>query len=96
VVAPRLVLAVAVAVAGLAPAGDVVCERAAAPKQTTRVCYRCKVDFVCLTPKPTCGDCGPCGKPREVRKLIKRFVKEQKVEAKCEPKVICPPAPPQP
>jgi hypothetical protein len=96
VTVPRLVLALAIALAGLAHAGEAVCERTAEAKQTTRVCYRCKVDPVCLSSKPTCGACGPCGKPREVRKLIKRFVKEQTVETRCEPRAVCPPAPPKP
>jgi hypothetical protein len=81
----RTVLFLALTLAGLARAGDVHCVATVEPKQTTHTCYRCKVDFVCLTRKPACDTCGPCGTPREVRKLVKRFVKSQTLEHRCEP-----------
>ena len=84
----RATFPVALLLGGLARGGDVVCVPTAKTKEVTRTCYRLKVDHVCLTCKPACSGCDPCGKPREVRKLIKRFVKEQTVETRCEP--VCP------
>jgi hypothetical protein len=83
--AVRVIPLLALTLVGLARAGDVHCVTTVEPKQTTHPCYRCKVDFVCLTRKPACDACGPCGTPREVRKLVKRFVKRQTLEHKCEP-----------
>ena len=67
------------------------CVATAGTKTRTRTCYRCRETVVCLPFKPKCEDCGDCGRPRVVRVLIKRFVKEEKPERKCEP-VTCPPA----
>jgi hypothetical protein len=73
-------------------------------KPKTHTCYRLGTRVICLpwcqgcTKKPDCGaGCGECGKPREVRVLIKRFVKEDRCEMKCVPvQAPCAPAYPAP
>jgi hypothetical protein len=73
------------ALLGVASAGDAVCTTVVDTKTKTRTCYALKTELVCLTRKPCHAGCDPCGKPREVRKLIKRFVKEVTTEVKCVP-----------
>lgn len=68
-----------------------VCVREEAKKTTTKTVYRCKVKTICLPYcGASCGSCddGACGKPRQVRVLIKRFVKEEKCEVKCLPREV--------
>jgi hypothetical protein len=66
-----------------------VCLPEAEHTTRTHTAYRCCTRTICLPYcKPACGpqgDCGECGRPRQVRVLIKRFVKEEKWEVKCKP-----------
>ena len=66
----------------------VICLPAVESKTRTHTLYRCEKRTICLPYKPA-GDCGcttgECGRPREVRVLIKRFVKEVGSEVKCKP-----------
>ncbi|MFO0879004.1 MAG: hypothetical protein U0840_16800 [Gemmataceae bacterium] len=54
----------------------------------TKPAYRIRCEQVCLTYHAKCQQCGECGRPREVRKLIKRFVKEEVCEPTCKPQVV--------
>ena len=70
-------------------------------KKVTTVEYSCKEDEICLSRcslgkllrgkcgcKDDCDDCGKeCGKIRTRRKLVKRFVTEEKCVTKCTPVV---------
>lgn len=79
------------------PATCTVCAPEVEKVTKTHHLYRCKCRTICLTCKPMekgccsesacCGD-KPCGKPREVRVLIKRFVKEEKCELRCKPQEV--------
>jgi hypothetical protein len=62
-----------------------VCVREIEPKTKTHTRYRLKTRTICLT---TCKPCGPCGRPREVRVLIKRFVKEETSTSVCKPRQV--------
>lgn len=70
---------------GVVTAADVTCASVTESRSKTRTCYALRTEFVCLPFKPGCGGPASCGKPREVRKLIKRFVKEEVSEVKCVP-----------
>ena len=107
-----ILLAVMVfSVASMTFAGDKECCPDARPlticvpkeEKTTKskAVYSSKCTTICIPVRGCCHnrDCGECGRPREVRKLTKRFVKEEVCETKCEPQVVpqenCP-APPGP
>src|SRR5262245_30736374 len=71
-------------------AAEVVCVPVVETKTKTRTCYSCRTTIVCLPFKPRCDGCGDCGRPRQVRVLIKRFVKEESLQRACEPVVpVC-------
>lgn len=68
-----------------------VCVAEPEKKTHTETKYACKCKTICL---PNCGallggkcGCGEgeCGKPREVRRLYKRIVKEERCETTCKP-----------
>jgi len=96
-------------VASMTFAGDKECCPDAPPlticvpkeEKTTKskAVYSSKCTTICIPVRGCCHrpDCGECGRPREVRKLMKRFVKQEVCETKCEPQVVspenCPPAP---
>jgi hypothetical protein len=71
-----------------------VCVPTTGAKTVTRTYYSVKCVDICL---PFCDalglcqkDCaaGECGKVREVRRLMKRMVKEDVADVKCEPGVL--------
>jgi hypothetical protein len=71
-----------------------VCVPTPGTKSVTRTYYGVKIVDVCL---PFCDaiglcqkDCaaGECGKVREVRRLMKRIVREDVADVKCEPGVL--------
>lgn len=73
-----------------------VCVAQLQTKTITKTHYNTKCVDICL---PHCSllsfcgcaaDCGPCGRNAQVRKLIKRFVKEEKCETVCKPIEIAP------
>jgi hypothetical protein len=88
-----LLVVLILAVVGVLRAADIVCLPEVEPVTKTRNCYRCKVEIVCLPFKPKCDRCGDCGRPREVRKLIKYIVKEETCEVKCKPHHTSPACP---
>lgn len=73
------------------PCGDVACVPAVEVKTKTHTCYSLRTKVVCLPYKPG-GDCacGECGRPRQVRLLIKKFIKEEHPERVCQPAEPCP------
>src|SRR5262245_6268022 len=76
------------------PAEPVTCLPVAKTETKTRTCYSCRCKTICLPYKPRCDGCGECGRPREVRLLVKRFVKEEVPEHACEPAATpCVPCP---
>jgi hypothetical protein len=86
--------------AGCGPCTQTICVREPAKVPHVHVAYRCKTRTICLPyctgkfcHKPGCCEgcdagCGDCGKPRQVRVLIKRFVKEERCETPCVPKEV--------
>src|SRR5262245_27950177 len=75
------------------PCTNTICVRE--PEKVTQVktVYRCKTKTICLPycGGKHCGSCesGECGKTRQVRVLVKRFVKEDRCETPCKPKEAC-------
>jgi hypothetical protein len=69
-----------------------ICVADVEKRTITRTKYDCKCQTICL---PSCGallggccgcdHSGECGKPREVRRLYKRFVKEEQCQPVCKP-----------
>lgn len=73
---------------GCAPLAQTVCLPTVEKTTKTRTIYSMRRETVCLTYHARCASCGECGRPREVRKLVKRMVKEEVCSPACKPQKI--------